>query len=54
MVDLFGKSLKQRARSLISIAHPNHREALEIAFCERFGSYQRPAVTSLSERVFHP
>lgn len=54
MVDLFGKSLKQRARALISIAHPNHRENLEKAFCERFGSYQRPAVTSLSERVFHP
>ncbi|WP_409013595.1 acetyl-CoA hydrolase/transferase family protein [Dyadobacter sp. CY312] len=54
MVDLFGKSLKQRARELISIAHPDHREALEKAFCERFGSYQRPAVTSLSERVFHP
>ena len=54
MVDLFGKSLKQRARALISIAHPNHREDLERAFCERFGSYQRPAVTSLSDRVFCP
>ena len=54
MVDLFGKSLKQRARALISIAHPSHRETLEKAFCERFGSYQRPAVTSLSERVFCP
>jgi len=38
IVDLFGKSLKQRARSLISIAHPDHRESLEKAFCERFGS----------------
>jgi acyl-CoA hydrolase len=54
MVDLFGKSLKQRARALISIAHPKHRETLERAFCERFGSYERPAVTSLSDRVFHP
>jgi len=54
IVDLFGKSLKQRARDLISIAHPDHRELLEKAFCERFGSYYRPAVTGISERVFHP
>lgn len=54
IVDLFGKSLKQRARSLISIAHPDHRESLEKAFCERFGSYNRPANTSISERVFCP
>ncbi|TDE15413.1 acetyl-CoA hydrolase/transferase family protein [Dyadobacter psychrotolerans] len=54
IVDLFGKSLKQRARALISIAHPNHRESLEKAFCERFGSYDRPAVTSLSERIYYP
>lgn len=53
IVDLFGKSLKQRARALISIAHPSHREALEQAFCERFGSYNRPAMTGISERVFH-
>ena len=35
-VDLFGKSLKQRAKALIEIAHPNHREWLEKAFYERF------------------
>lgn len=29
VVDLFGKNLKQRAKALISIAHPNHREQLE-------------------------
>lgn len=28
-VDLYGKNLKQRAKELISIAHPNHREELE-------------------------
>ncbi len=28
VVNLFGKSLKQRAKALISIAHPDHREAL--------------------------
>lgn len=53
IVDLFGKSLKQRARALISIAHPSHRESLEQAFCERFGSYNRPAMTGISDRVFH-
>ena len=36
MVDLFGMSLKQRARALIGIAHPDHRETLEKAFYERF------------------
>jgi acyl-CoA hydrolase len=36
MVNLFGKSLKQRAQSLIEIAHPNHREILENAFYNRF------------------
>lgn len=54
IVDLFGKSLKQRARALISIAHPDHRENLEKAFCDRFGSYYRPGVTGVSERVFQP
>ncbi len=37
IVNLFGKSLKQRAQALISIAHPDHREMLEISFFERFG-----------------
>jgi len=36
MVDLFGKSLKQRAKALIEIAHPDHRQTLEKAFCIRF------------------
>ncbi|MEZ4740045.1 MAG: acetyl-CoA hydrolase/transferase C-terminal domain-containing protein [Flavobacteriales bacterium] len=33
---LFGKNLQQRAKALIGIAHPDHREALERAFHERF------------------
>lgn len=37
IVNLFGKSLKQRAKALISIAHPDHRENLETAYFERFG-----------------
>ena len=35
-VDLFGKNMKQRGKSLISIAHPDHRETLERAFYERY------------------
>ena len=35
-VNLFGKSLKQRAKALISLAHPNHREELDRAYFERF------------------
>nr|WP_237612929.1 acetyl-CoA hydrolase/transferase C-terminal domain-containing protein [Pedobacter glucosidilyticus] len=36
IVNLYGKSLKQRGRALIEIAHPDHREALEKAFDERY------------------
>lgn len=35
-VNLFGMSLKQRAKALISLAHPIHREELDRAFHERF------------------
>lgn len=35
---LFGKNLRQRARALLRIAHPDHREELERAYVERFGS----------------
>ena len=33
---LYGKSLRQRARALIGIAHPDHRERLEREAMERF------------------
>ena len=33
---LYGKSLRQRARALIEIAHPDHRERLEAEAYERF------------------
>lgn len=36
VVNLFGKNLKERARALISIAHPDHQEILEKAAYERF------------------
>jgi len=36
ITDLFGKNLKQRARALINIAHPEKREELEKALQQRF------------------
>ncbi len=36
IVNLYGQNLKQRAKLLMTIAHPDHREALERAFYERF------------------
>jgi acyl-CoA hydrolase len=36
-VDLFGKNLKQRAKALISIAHPDFKEELEREAFKRFG-----------------
>ncbi len=40
-VNLYGKSLQERAKLLISIAHPQDREALERAGFERFGPQWR-------------
>ena len=36
IVNLFGKNLKQRARELIRIAHPDYKQSLEKAFYDRF------------------
>ncbi|MEQ8629700.1 acetyl-CoA hydrolase/transferase C-terminal domain-containing protein [Ekhidna sp.] len=36
IADLYGKSLRERAKLMIDIAHPDHREALEKAAYERF------------------
>ncbi|MEK6152232.1 acetyl-CoA hydrolase/transferase C-terminal domain-containing protein [Flavobacteriaceae bacterium 3-367] len=36
VVNLFGRSLEQRAKALISIAHPDHRQVLEEQAFERF------------------
>lgn len=40
-VNLYGKSLQERARLLISVAYPDHREELERAAFERYGSHFR-------------
>ncbi|GAB5407845.1 MAG: acetyl-CoA hydrolase/transferase C-terminal domain-containing protein [Balneolaceae bacterium] len=36
IADLYGKSLSQRAKALVNIAHPNHRETLDKAVFDRF------------------
>ena len=36
IINLYGKNLKQRAKSLIEIAHPQHRELLDKAYHQRF------------------
>lgn len=38
-VNLYGKSLQERAKLLISVSHPDHREELERAAFERYGSH---------------
>jgi acyl-CoA hydrolase len=38
-VNLYGKSLQERARMVISVAHPDHREELDRAAFERFGPH---------------
>ncbi|MFR9580594.1 MAG: acetyl-CoA hydrolase/transferase C-terminal domain-containing protein, partial [Rikenellaceae bacterium] len=38
-VDLYGKSMQERARLLISISHPSAQEELDKAAFERFGSH---------------
>ena len=38
-VNLYGKTLQERARRLISVAHPDHQESLEKSAFERFGSH---------------
>lgn len=37
---LYGKNMRQRAKALIDIAHPNHRERLEREAFERFHTYE--------------
>ena len=39
IVDLYGKTLRERARLLIDIAHPTHRERLEREAFERFKKF---------------
>jgi acyl-CoA hydrolase len=36
VVNLYGLNMQQRAKALINLAHPNHRDMLEKAYFERF------------------
>ncbi|MDR1416474.1 MAG: 4-hydroxybutyrate CoA-transferase [Prevotellaceae bacterium] len=38
-VNLYGKSLQERAKLIIGVAHPDHREELDKAAFERFGPH---------------
>lgn len=38
-VNLYGKTLQERAKLIISVAHPKHKEDLDKAAFERFGSH---------------
>ena len=38
-VNLYGRSLRERARLIIGLAHPSHREALDRAAFDRFGPH---------------
>lgn len=38
-VNLYGKSLQERAKLIIGIAHPDHRESLDRSSFERFGPH---------------
>ncbi len=38
-VNLYGKTLQEKARLIISIAHPDHRESLDKAAFDRFGPH---------------
>lgn len=38
-VNLYGKTLQERAKLIISISHPDHQECLDQAAFERFGSH---------------
>lgn len=40
-VNLYGKTMQERAKLIISISHPDHREALEREAFERFGPHFR-------------
>lgn len=36
IADLYGKTLKQRAKAMLAIAHPNHREAIDQAYFKMY------------------
>ncbi len=49
-VDLYGKTLQERARLLISVAHPSAQEELDKAAFERWGSHHHYIKSYMSKR----
>ena len=39
IADLYGKTMQDRAKALIQVAAPEHRETLDKAAFDRFGSH---------------
>ena len=50
-VDLYGKSLQERARLIISVAHPSAQEALDEAAFNRYGSHHHYIKSYMKEQV---
>ena len=50
-VNLYGRSLQERARLIISVAHPDHQETLDRAAFERYGEHHHyiKATTSVKK-----
>lgn len=50
-VNLYGRSLQERARLIISVAHPDHQETLDRAAFERYGEHHHyiEATTSVKK-----
>jgi acyl-CoA hydrolase len=44
IADLYGKTLKQRAKALVGIAHPNHQEAIERKYYEMLNASAKPVL----------
>jgi acyl-CoA hydrolase len=36
IADLYGKTLKQRAKAMLAIAHPDHKEAIDEAYFKMY------------------
>lgn len=47
--NLYGKSLQERAQLLINIAHPDDREALDMAAFERFGPHYKAVYSNITD-----
>jgi len=44
IADLYGKTLKQRAKALVGIAHPSHQESIERKYYEMLNAPAKPVL----------